>query len=368
MNLLLLSLVLVGVLTSCQGEANKNAQPDTSIKLQGAEALNGKKEGQVAISVDKSEGAVTCAIDGETIECAEGNLTLDLDNLKPGSHQLTITAADGRVNTINFCAKQCDGSSGEEPNEPTSPTSPVEPIAPLSPFATDLQLGYSLALTVPQFMHVTEYSTSKTFASLNVYRIMNYSDPTYLGNTRCDNDYDRVVSALSQSGAPLDYCHSTPTVEEYKEEFQHRLANNHVEVSTSDKTAGVQERLSVSVYDRDYEFMSGRSRFLNLCGHAEIKRQALPMLGNFFAGRNPESVNFYYCDAILPNAVGRPVLWKVGGFIDIEDFDWQCLDCSYARAVEVIYMATPDALTWRDDYFARQAQDRILGYLRKIQP
>jgi hypothetical protein len=46
-------------------------------------------------------------------------------------------------------------------------------------------------------------------------------------------------------------------------------------------------------------------------------------------------------------------MWKIGAFIDIDQLDWNCRDCAWDRAVEVVYMARPGNQTWRDDYFAK---------------
>jgi hypothetical protein len=70
----------------------------------------------------------------------------------------------------------------------------------------------------------------------------------------------------------------------------------------------------------------------------------------------------------MPSRTGEMELWKIGAFVDIDQLDWNCDDCLYPRAVEVVYMARPGDKTWRDDYFAKAAQDHILEHLSKIQP
>lgn len=114
--------------------------------------------------------------------------------------------------------------------------------------------------------------------------------------------------------------------------------------------------------------MTMRSRFKNLCANAAIHVKRIPMVNDFFYGRLPEEANFWMCDAIIPARNGASEMWKIGAFIDIDELDWNCRDCAWDRAVEVVYMARPGNQTWRDDYFAKSAQEAILKRLTKIQP
>ena len=235
-----------------------------------------------------------------------------------------------------------------------------------------LQVGSFYRVDVPQGMHVTEYSTSKTTGVLSYFRVINEADPFYLGNYSCANGWDRVVAAMSPAGAPLMYCHSTPTREAYKTENEFRLAHNHVEVATDTELVTVenQERLSISSFDQDYELVNVRSRFLNDCQGAAQGTHVIevPMINNFFLGSNPEKVKFHWCDRDMPDMDGTPRTWRIGAFYDNDSVDWNNPNYKTNRAIEAVYMVRANASIFRAEQFARHAQERILDVLKKIDP
>lgn len=330
---------------------------DQVLKVEGADALTGQRTGKAALSfADVRFVAYTCAIDATPMLCKDGKVELDLDILAQGSHKLDVSGIDahGMVTSavVNFCAQSCDAT------------------AQADALATTLQIGDFYNFGVESGFHVTEYSTTKTVGVLSFFRVMPKADPYYLGNYKCDAGWDSMVASHAPAGKSLDYCHSTPTRDAYKDTHEYRLANNHIEIATdaAQVSATNHERISVSIYDNDWEFMTTRSRFKNLCGNAPVQHRSIPMVNDFFYGRLPEEVTFWFCDAIIPARNGAAEQWKIGAFIDIDELDWDCKDCMFDRAVEVVYMARPGQDTWRDDYFARSAQERILKYLSKLQP
>lgn len=236
--------------------------------------------------------------------------------------------------------------------------------------ADNLQLGSAYQMKVPEGMHVTEFSSSKTTGVLSVFRILPESDPYYLGNFKCGADWDRVVASVAPSGDPLTYCHSTPRLAQYNHDHEHRLANNHVEIATDTALVadGNHERLTVSVFDADWEFKKSRSRFQRACLNSSKNSMTVPMINDFFLGRLPEEAEFWYCDAYVAGMDGRPELWRIGAFFEGDNLDVQCDDCSSARAVEAVYMVRANAAVFTPAQFAKTAQIRILDVLTKITP
>jgi hypothetical protein len=320
-------------------------------------------------------------MDGNTIssqqitrQCNNGVLSLDLNSLPAGSYQLIVTAHSAAGDIIaqtptNFCARQCGGGMGGG-------------SASLY-FGNPIALGYGFKMRVPAGMHITEYSSSKTTGIMSTFRISPESDPFYLGNYACRFDFDRLTRRLSPAGAEFDYCHSTPTREIYKQMNEFRLANNHVEIasdadvmSQDGATPQGYQRLTVSVFDTDYEFMNSRSRFHNLCGNAPVRHvfQQLPMLNRFFLGQVPDRADFWSCNVKMSNALGGPVeTWRVGAFFSIRGGSYvpTCSGpalCSYPEAVEMVFMAlaSPENATPED--FAQQAQGAILSTLERSIP
>jgi hypothetical protein len=233
-----------------------------------------------------------------------------------------------------------------------------------------VQVGSAYEVTVPAGMHITEYSTSKTTGVLSFFRILPESDPYYLGNHSCARDWDRVVAGMSPANATLLYCHSTPTRAAYKIHNEYRLAYNHVEVATDTNLVAAenQERLSFSIYDADYDLMPTTSRFNEICQNAQKHKIDVPMIPNFFLGRNPETVDFWICDVYLPDMNGRSVQWRAGAFYNTDQIDWNCDDCRYPRAIETVYLSRVNASIHMDANFAKVAQKRVFETVSKLTP
>lgn len=267
--------------------------------------------------------------------------------------------------TVDIEVSEPETSSGETASPPGSEQSTGSSL-----LSHSLQVGGAYLLSVPEHMHVTEYSTSKTTGVLSVFRILPESDPNYLGNFECNESWDRKLVGISPSGTAFNYCHSTPTRGSFTRSNETRLANNHVEIATDplEVTTENFERISVSIFDSDYEYVTPRSRFVNLCQDRRKSYIDVPMLNNFFLGRNPEQVRFWFCDTVVPGADGSPEIWKVGMFNDVDSYDYNCRSCNYTRAIEMVYMSRPNSENLLPEYFARSAQTRILKVLNKVLP
>lgn len=241
-----------------------------------------------------------------------------------------------------------------------------------SAIASHLQIGSSYQVDIPEGMHVTEYSTSKTTGVLSFFRILPEADPFYLGNFSCNNGWDRVVASISPSGAPLMYCHSTPTRESFKSENEFRLAHNHVEIATDTEMVSDtnHERLMISSFEQDYELISARSRFMNACGSRPKSYMTIPMVPDFFLGNNPEKVKFWHCTTVLPGMDGSPETWHIGAFYDNDQVDWnnEPVASKKIRGIEAVYMAKANSAIDLPEHFAQSAQKRVLGTLKKVLP
>jgi hypothetical protein len=245
-----------------------------------------------------------------------------------------------------------------------------DPTPSIGGLSSKPQVGDDYQVTIPVGMHATEYSTTKTTGVMSFYRVLPESDPYYLYNASCDQSWDRVVASAAPSGQALTYCHSTPTRAQYKRDNEFRLANNHIEIATDARLVSEtnHERISLSIFDEDFEFMNANSRFWNACNHRDIHRISVPMIPNFFAGNNPEHVDFFYCEADQPGVDGSRERWQVGAFLDLDHYDWVCESCSYPRAIEVVYEARLNTENGRGADLAKAAQDRILEMVKKISP
>lgn len=364
------------------------AMPGISITNQSQ--LENSMTGQVRLSLQGSCQSYRYTIDGGVgaqPTCQSGIITVDLDSqyLKPGSHKLVIEAASSQsgsqtsVSTsISFCARTCSGST--DAADQTAP-------APGRMWPYQMALGSGFAWNLDQETHVTEYSTTKTTGVLNFFRIAQgdgpQMDPYYLGIEHCGGPWDLPVSRSNRftNSPTYRYCQSTMPREVYKAENEFRLALNHIEVASNphpnagwntDSTPPGYERISISVFDADYEYMNSRSRFWNLCQNSWQKNvYNIPMLNNFFRWDIPADVDFFTCEAILPNPIsGEPEEWRVGAFFALRGgrhMDFGC-GCSYPEAVEMVYMTRPTAGTMFDFQFAQVAQSRILDGLIRTQP
>lgn len=341
------------------------------LTVSGGEKLVNQTTGSVNLGfVGIPDGSqIVCKLNGsQAIDCSP----INLDTIPSGSHRLEISAIDGSgaqiatAEPINFCAKRCV----------------VEPMVQF------FQIGSFYNFLVPDDMHVTEYSSSKTFNSqLNFYRVTANSDPFYIGNYDCSGIFDRFVTASAPSGQPYDYCHTTPTGDIYKWLTDFRLANNHIEVATNEEqvTPNNHERIMINVFDRDYEYMRGRSRFEQLClnrnGSITKTPYQIPFVQDFW--NDPTRVNraeFWMCDVQLAggNNNGFPQVeqWRVGGFFisqdgnDMPDFSCSigCAPIVNPNLLEVVYMVRPNGNNWTPAFFARTAQLRFLEFLTESVP
>jgi hypothetical protein len=385
------SLLLVG-LTGCDkansGGAAAPVDPTQQQQPQGqAQGLVTKIDGAPAAGQSLTTDSVTLALaldgdaaqagltmqgfqcrfsaDGEFKACGPSSLVLS--NLANGTQlDLTVRAVLKDQAGNLFYAQESTVSikvaipAGTKPGE--------NPIA--GALSNELLVGNAYQMTVPAGKHVTEYSSSKTTGVLKVFRILNESDPYYLGNYKCDAGWDSRVTSMSAAGDLLGYCFSTPTRDAFKDDNEFRLANNHVEISTDAAlvTKDNEERLSFSVFDADIELTAARSRFANACTNSQRHSITVPMIPNFFLGTNPEAVDFWWCDTYLSDVNGAPQLWRVGAFYDVDHIDWNSPNLRYSRAVEAVYMVRANAAVFEPDAFAKQAQTRILSAISKVTP
>ncbi len=384
-----------------------------TVKLAGALSvtatpdLTATKTGTSQLSLAASGGdiaSMTCALDGaQDGDCKDYVPSLNLDQVAAGAHRLVIQAADANgkslgSSTVNFCAQSC--------------TSASQPIVAQPQI---MSLGDFYSLKIPEGMHVTEYSSTKNFTGgttgqLQFYRIRTNSDPFYIGNYKCDGNFDTIVPSSSPRGQVYDYCYSTfPRTnadEFYKWLTSYGLANNHIEVATdADKITNEEhERIVLNVFDRDYEFMHGRSRFEQLCMNARgeiVQTPNIAWIDNFWTER--VRARMVICKVTFANSIagnGLPTLdpeiwrnvWWVGAFfIDStgEDLprnecfwnDWQsdlkhgnpvdyhpefCGNFKNPSLLEVTYISkTPYPSA---EWFAQEAQMRIRPILKELTP
>lgn len=364
--------------------------------IQGEADLKETKTGTVELKFDQLQAGVkvVCRLDGaQEADCTSG-LPVDLTNMAPGSHRIDIDARDqaGTViasTSINFCAQRCDASTGAA-----------------APMVQVFQIGSFYNFLIPADMHVTEYATTKTFNNqLSFYRVMAESDPYYLGNYGCYQDFDRKISAAAPSGKVYDYCHTTPQRDAYKWLTDFRLANNHLELATNEEFINGynHDRIMINVFDLDYEFMHGRSRFEQLCMNKRGTITRTPVIRFIDRGFWGESVKaeFYMCVAELASSgPGLPQAgdeWWIGAFFisqnelnfpKFECFrnDWKkiiqncdgscqaevgydpqfCGDFRNPSLLEVVYMTKTPYREAAD--FARAAQNEFVKNLQEVNP
>lgn len=371
------------------------------LPLEGEEKLEDKKRVDIDLTLDRSglEGArIMCSVDGGTMgDCptggSQGSIRVERQRMSSGSHTLKIQALGNNgaalgQSMLTFCIDTCSADGG-----------------PAQPVVKAFQLGSFYEYLVPEGMHVTEYATTKTYnGQLNYYRILPESDPYYLGNYRCDNEWDRRITAPSPSGKYFDYCNTTPTRDLYKWLSEFRLANNHLEIATDpdEVTPTHHDRIMLNVFDLDYEFMASRSRFEQLCMNRRGTIQKTPPIRFLERGFWGEWVKaeFLMCVASIagqgPGLPSSNDKWWVGGFfISKENLDLPLYECytrdyqaDYAAAngnyegaaydvrwcgefknpnlLEVVYMTKTPYMEAAD--FARAAQQQFLRNLFEIAP
>jgi hypothetical protein len=363
-------------------DASKSVSVEDTIKFtvklanlvtSGEDKLRSQKTGTVDLGFGSLPTDVTlkCKLNGsQEISCTP----IDLDSLSAGSHRLDISAVDSQgvqysSSSINFCAKQCQ----------------VEPMPQYLP------VGSFYYFQVPDEMHVTQYSTNKTSGTnLLFYRVMAESDPTYIGNDNCLGPFQRIVSAAAPDGSAYDYCQSTPQTDIHKWLNEYRMANNHIEVATNidQVSPNNQERIMINVFDGNYEYMRGRSRFEELClnrrGTIQKTPIAIPFVQDFW--NDPVRANraeFWMCDVQIAGLSGQGLpqieQWRVGAFFisqdgadlplpDMSCFDFATCPCNNPNLLEVVYMVRPNGSNWTPEFFARSAQQRFLRHLQEMVP
>lgn len=411
-NISLVAMTLVAGLSQACGDrqgATVAAPGNGPTTVQAPNALATQVEGAPADGATVAASTLTLTFKVEGAELAAGQLTLQGFECKVGDDDaFKACGADGKslvisslkhgesytlvvrgvlknelTGTIVYAAERPLHFKVDLNTDPTQTTTtqttttgpaplPGTPAAGAHALSNQLLVGSAYKVTVPEGLHVTEYSSTKTTGVLSFFRIANDSDPFYETNFTCNKSWDRMVASMAPTGELNTYCHSTPTREAYKNEFEYRLAHNHVEIATDTKlvTDSSQERLSVATYDADWEFVNVRSRFWNACQNSPESRKfiTVPMINNFFLGKNPENVDFWYCDTYQKGLAGEPVLWRVGAFVDVDHMDWDCSDCKYGRALEAVYMVRANSAVFTPELFAKQAQTRIMSVLDKMTP
>lgn len=396
-----LTIVLAGTafLTACSNnsgsgsqapEEQKNEQNDAeSLKLMTAISADGVEDGVLKAADAKLAFSVGAAdqipdyLKLERYECKMGEKlewkacsvdTFNITNLRTGDvvdFYARAVFLDTRGNGYIFAQQARVNFRVQLTDSPVvGPATLPAGVNAIRALSDKVQIGSAYEVSVPVGMHITEYATSKTTGVLSFFRILPESDPYYLGNHSCARDWDRVVAGMDPAGETLLYCHSTPTRAAYKVHNEYRLAYNHVEVATDTNlvTPEKQERVSISIYDADYDLMASTSRFNELCQNADKRKIDVPMIPNFFIGRNPETVDFFICDVYLPDMNGRAVQWRVGSFYDVDHVDFNCDDCRYPRAMETVYLSRVNSGIHLDANFARVAQKRIIDLVSKLTP
>jgi len=262
---------------------------------------------------------------------------------------------------------------------------------------TEMLLGNFYKFTVPQGMHVTEYSSSATIGrTIDAFRIRTESDPTYVGNTRCDESFSTDFMALSPAGEPLKYCNFTPNDNLFKYLTDARWANNHLAVGTDASVVGqnpqAQEAIMINLFDQEPEFRRERTRFWDLCKNAVGGR--LDVINNITLTLNfwgmPVQANFWTCTTVLsvrkPNGLPEYAYFRVGTFF-ITDRDeasgtqvtsvpagapvmggmpnMNCATCSYSfpHLMEVVYVARANDTNITSGFFAQTAQRKFIQAL-----
>lgn len=344
-----------------------------SLIASGEDLLRTQKTGSVNLGFGSLGGDVTltCKLNGtQEIACTP----INLDAMQAGSHRLDVAAVDASgvqiaTSSVNFCAKACQ----------------VEPMPQFLP------VGSFYYFEVPEDMHVTQYSTNKTAGTnLLFYRVTADSDPTYIGNDSCLGPVQRIISAAAPDGSVYDYCQSTPNTDIHKWLNEYRMANNHIEVATNVEQVNPanQERIMINVFDRNYEYMRGRSRFEELClnrrGTIQKTPFAIPFVQDFW--NDPVRANraeFWMCDIQIAgvNGQGLPQIeqWRVGAFFISQDgddlplpnlscFDFAACPCNNPNLLEVVYMVRPNGSNWTPEFFARSAQQKFLRHLQEMVP
>jgi hypothetical protein len=254
---------------------------------------------------------------------------------------------------------------------------------------TEMMIGQYYKFTVPQGMHVNEYSSNANVNGVvDQYRIRTESDPYYIGNTQCRNDSDSDFLAISPSGQPLKYCNSTSQDQVFKFFTDNRWAYNHLAVGTDaatvDRNPYMNEHFIINLFDGNPEVRRSHTKFWDLCRNA-IGGQidvvpAITMMWNFWGER--VRANFWMCTTTLtlrqPNGLPTYATFRVGSFfitnIDTASSqvlslpDMRCTDCSwrYPHLMEVVYVSRTNDNNVTPGFFAQTAQRKFEQNLSPI--
>lgn len=302
-----------------------------------------KLEGQVSglINMTYPTGA-ECSMDGETaVPCAPAFAKINLSDsqVPQGNHTLIITIGEAGREEILFCARVCTGTGAQ----------------PAQPIIQDLQLGSFYTYVIPQGMHMTQYSTSKT-TSDTMYWLRAMDDPLSNDLDDCLNNAlpfpvkGREFSMLTPSGRTLRYCATTPNRAYYKEQTEHRRAINSMEVVTDiervmAETGVRDERITFNVFDRETEFMVQDTTFQRLCSNrrGDIWETGPIRLINRDFYNDPVHASLMICQPDIVEFIQNPTtgivqpvsaVWWVGSFFISSDGldlpELRCMDSHQA--------------------------------------
>lgn len=337
-----------------------------------------------------------------TCQAATLSVNLDSQSLSRGSHSLTIErlAAQGGSQvslstSITFCKGACIAQGGQGSGNGGGGSSGDGGFGGsdgVPSWGSSLPLGQGYAVSLPDQMHVTEYSNYYGWDGLSFYQLVTGEDDLYSRIQDCRGRNKVRADYANPSGAVFTYCKTTPNEDEYKAQNGFKLAFNHVELASdmSSVPAGSSsnaplvtpqgyERLNVSIFDVHFEYQSANSRFLNLCGGRKISWYRIPLVNQYFYWEIPSEAILYVCEN---DNLGNPVsgqrdqVWRIASFFFVrgaqfdvgtrDSHDCQCYPQSTDReAVEMVYM-TNSPLS--ENQFARQAQGRILEVLQSTRP
>ena len=185
-----------------------------------------------------------------------------------------------------------------------------EPVpVPTAPEVDTIILGGYHRFSVPEGMHVTEFAWVASFNTpLMFYRVSTQSDPNYPSNYNCGQANDQKLTMTAPSGKAFDYCvTSVPNDNLYSMLTDFRLAKSHIEVATDPDLVTEQnlEVMAVDVYDSDYEWMYGRSRFEKICGNASLKSHPVTLEMNFW-DLGVQAVAFTCTASFVTGVFGAP--------------------------------------------------------------
>jgi hypothetical protein len=344
--------------------------------------INEKSNPQAAIN-QSGEVQITFTVTGATqstvrFECQIGDIggfapctsPLKIQRLVSGqipSVSVRPIAADGTVGLVDTI--QFEGGSMPQQNIPVQ-----------------VPIGQYFQFEVPAGMHVNEMSSNANVNSVvDQYRIRTESDPYYVGNTRCMNDYDQDFMAMSPAGVPLKYCNSTAPDQIFKFFTDNRWAFNHLAVGTDpnvvDQNPFANEQIIFNLYQAGENVQSGMRRqhtkFYDLCKNATngtlSVKPGLRLMVDFFG--EPVRADFWMCTTNItvrrPNALPVTQMVQVGAFFltshdtarsgvyTLPDLNCPTCEWRYPELLEVVYVSSANNFNATPGHFAATAQRRI---------